>query len=217
MAQVKDLTGRRFGKWLVLSLHHERSPDRQALWICRCDCGTQRPVKAGHLNRGLSRSCTPSGCTKDRLRLNGHPHYRRWINMNNRCHKPSAPDYHRYGARGIKVCERWRTFENFLADMEPSYKPGLTLDRIDNDGDYEPSNCRWATPDQQHGNKRTTKWVDAPHGRMKQIDAAKRAGLSLEVFDSRYRKGWTVERLFELNAAGLDKAENTAAGPQKDH
>lgn len=206
MPKLNDLAGKRFGKLLVLSLDPERAPDRQARWTCRCDCGAQIVAKAGHLRSGSTRSCTSGGCQKNNI--NRHPLYRRWLNMIYRCTKPTAPDYSRYGGRGIRVCERWLAFENFLADMEPEYQEGLTLDRENNDGDYEPSNCRWATLEEQGSNKRTTVWLETPFGRMTQANAAKRANLPLEVFDNRYRKGWTVERLFGLNSAKLDEAED---------
>lgn len=85
-----------------------------------------------------------------------HPFYRKWINMKTRCSNKNSPDYARYGARGIRVDEKWSLFVNFYNDMYPTYKKGLTLDRIDNDGNYEVSNCRWATRKEQAENRRNT-------------------------------------------------------------
>lgn len=152
MPVVNDLTGQKFGRLTAIKLDPERAPDRQARWHCRCDCGTMIVTKAGHLRSGKSRSCTFGGCRKGTT--SKHPLYRRWLNMTYRCTKPTAVDFHNYGARGISVCARWMTFENFLSDMDPTFRPGLQLDRLDNDGNYEPSNCAWRTPKENSNNKR---------------------------------------------------------------
>jgi hypothetical protein len=183
-----DLTGRRFGRLTVVALDPIRAPDRQARWLCRCDCGNTIITKAGHLKSGGSASCTSGGCLKDKA--SKHPLYRRWLNMIGRCTKPNHPDWENYGARGISVCERWLTFENYIS------RPGLEMDRDDNDGNYEPGNCFWRTPKENANNRRATIFVETPFGRLCQSDAAERAGLPLDVFDNRRRKGWSIERLF---------------------
>ncbi len=153
-----DLTGQRFGRLVAVQV----ASHAPVKWLCRCDCGETTTARSSHLREGATRSC---GCGEG-LTKHGHgargsrrsSEYTAWANMLARCERPNHPSYPDYGARGITVCERWHVFENFLADMGP--KPGgLTLDRIENDGNYEPGNCRWATYSQQNTNQRPRKRV----------------------------------------------------------
>ncbi len=146
-----DLMGQRFGKLVVVA---KGEPKRcQATWVCQCDCGKSSTPYAYSLRRGVTKSCGCGIGTKTHG-MKDAPEFKIWKSMRARCRDINAPSAKYYVLRGIRVCERWDDFENFYADMGPRPSPNLSIDRINNDGNYEPVNCRWATSAQQNANKR---------------------------------------------------------------
>jgi hypothetical protein len=160
MKKIIDLTGQKFGRLTVLSSTGQRDKNNRVVWTLECDCGNHIEMVAANFKYGNTSSC---GCLKREVtgemsRTHGMsktPIYSIWLAMHRRCGDVKHKDYPQYGGRGISVCARWDLFENFHADMgdRPESK---TLDRIDVNGDYTPSNCRWATNVQQARNRRDT-------------------------------------------------------------
>ena len=200
MSHIIDLVGLKFGRWYVKSYYHKKG--KMFYWNCICDCGTERPVFGGDLKRGGSLSC---GCLKDELskeRLTKHNKsrtaiYGSWKFMLQRCNNPKDDGYYLYGGRGIRVCEAWLKFENFDADMSHSWKAGLSLDRIDTNGDYSPENCKWSTPMEQANNRRNNVTIDTPKGRMTITEAAKCFDLKPVTIFARIRYGWPEKDLLK--------------------
>jgi len=152
----RNLIGMTFGRWTVL----DKAPRDKfgfAHWTCLCKCGNIKTVSENTLIRGKSTSC---GCITSEINSQRGTHhqtktriYRAWRHMRTRCENPKYNGYKNYGGRGITICDRWLCFDNFFQDMSPHPGEGYSLDRIDNDGNYEPSNCRWATRKQQSSNQ----------------------------------------------------------------
>jgi hypothetical protein len=159
---AKDITGQRFGR--LTALKRGPTQGKKATWICRCDCGNEKLTQYWSLVAGYTKSC---GCIKREIDQRGRNHkhdmkdtreYAIWSTMKQRCLNPKFSAYRYYGARGVTVCDRWRDdFAAFYADMGPRPSPKHSIDRIDNNGDYSPQNCRWATASQQQRNKRPHK------------------------------------------------------------
>lgn len=187
------MVGRKFGLLTVLG----RSERGGSYWDCLCSCGSLKQVRSDHLKGEKVHSC---GCQKGALiskkrARHGHartdgqsPTYNSWIAMRNRCNNPNHQSFPFYGARGIRVCESWMTsFETFLSDM--GVRPdGMTLDRIDNDGHYEPSNCRWSEQPEQMQNQRHRVYVEHNGEKLLLTEAAKRMGIQENTLRMRLRR-----------------------------
>lgn len=194
----QDLTGKRFGRLTVLSFSHKSG--KRVCWLCQCDCGETKVAKAICLTQGATRSC---GClrreqTVKRFRTHGHtkgrkktPEYKAWLEMRRRCLVKNKHNSHRYSERGILVCQRWLdSFEAFLADMGKRPSCSHSIDRIDNDGNYEPENCRWATKRQQSRNQRTNHLVSYQGLTLTLSEWSERTGIKTSTIRERLRRGW---------------------------
>lgn len=201
---VMDVTGNKYGKWLVTdgSIPPFGGTDIHKV-LCRCDCGTVRKVRFGNLRQGLSKSC---GCYRRPHKGNfKHGHsgqygthsgtYGSWASMISRCNYPKDIAYNLYGGRGIRVCDRWRNdFRKFLSDM--GERPnGHSLDRLDNDGDYTPENCRWATTKEQQRNRRNNITVIYDGVEMCLAQFAEKINMDYETVRRRFKAGWSLEKI----------------------
>jgi hypothetical protein len=164
MGKFIDLAGERFSKLIVVGRSGTGNTG-QSIWLCKCDCGKETNVLSDNLRRGKQVSC---GCylTERRVThgMTKTKEYTIWQGLRERCNNPNKFGYKDYGGRGIKVCERWDiSFENFYADMGERPSPGHSIDRIDVNGDYKPTNCRWATQSEQNLNRRVGKITSSGH------------------------------------------------------
>lgn len=155
MPRRLDLTNQRYGRLVA------RTYAGNQRWNCSCDCGNSITVITDHLRNGNTKSC---GCLRKDFPNRtthgecGSAEYRTWIAMRDRCNNPNNAGFRKYGGRGIKVCQRWKSFENFLSDMGRKPSPEHSIDRINNNGNYTPKNCRWADAKTQANNARISEW-----------------------------------------------------------
>ncbi len=192
MSAFIDLSGRTFGRLKVL--RRSSNIGRRVAWVCLCGCGKEVVLKAGNLKRG-TQSC---GCLVLEIlrlrathRMSGTPEHKSWSAMIQRCTNPNEKRYKDYGGRGIKVCQSWRLFENFIRDM--GRRPtGTTLDRKDNNGDYCPNNCRWATDEEQANNARSNVLITCAGKTQTLSKWAREVGIDVRAISQRRNLlGWT--------------------------
>lgn len=195
-----DLTGCVFGKLTVIRFAG-RTTNQKARWLCCCECGREKVVTGDNLATGNSRTCGANehrkgGPQRGMIKHGGShwPEYAVWSAMVERCRNKRHPSYHNYGGRGIRVCKRWQQFANFIADMgRRPLGSGLSIERIDNDGNYEPSNCKWATMDEQGNNRRNTVRIIVD-GQLTTIPRlARKCGLPDHVLRGRLDMGWPLD------------------------
>lgn len=205
MRHFEDLTGRKYGRRTVLCRADDRfSTDGYPMryWKCVCECGTVNDVAETHLIHGKANSC---GClSRDIARNRQTKHggvrtrlYHIWCGIKARTCNPNSPAWKDYGGRGITMCEEWKnSFEAFRAwALSSGYELALTIDRIDNDGGYSPTNCRWATIAEQARNKRNTIKVCYDGETLNMHEWSLRTGIPEKVLKERYHSGWTAEEL----------------------
>lgn len=201
MPKLKDLTGQKFGRLTVIE-RAENAKDGRAHWRCHCDCGNEVTVSSYHLTSGHTQSC---GC----LFLEGNnthhkmaytPVYSIWQNMLQRCNNPNRAGYKNYGGRGISVFPEWQenfqAFYNYVSKLEHFGEEGYTIDRIDNNANYEPDNLRWADRKTQNRNRRNTILVEYDGKAIPLTEAVESSGIDYATLSSRLRNGDTDKRLF---------------------
>ena len=204
MGRFKDLTGQKFNRLTVIQYLSKSK------WQCKCDCGNIVEVQGGHLKNGHTKSC---GCYNNECRssrmiqqhfIHGKSNtkiYKVLKEIKYRCYSKNHRLYKYYGARGIVVCDEWkRDFEAFYNwAMDNGYKEGLTIDRIDANGNYEPSNCRWITNEEQQRNKRSNRYITCKGETKLLIDWCRELNLNYkQVWRRIYKHNWPVEQAFEL-------------------
>ena len=216
MSALIDLAGKKFGRLIVLYRTGTAKGNRP-LWACRCDCGGKLITSGSNLRAGKTASC---GCIhRDQLVKRNTTHglsrkypgeYKIWKDMKARCNNQKNKHWKDYGGRGIVVSAKWTNdFATFLSDMGP--RPvGLTIDRIDNDGNYEPGNCRWATVYQQARNRRSNTLITHNGKTRTQAEWARLAGIGRSTLAYRLGKGWSFERAMS-DADGRCRSKNAGS------
>lgn len=216
----KFVPTKKYGRWTIVS-PATRSASNALRWVCVCDCGTEKIVHQNTMLNGTSKSC---GClsieifiAQNKARNTTHgqtrggytAEYRAWLHLRNRCYNENVPDFHNYGGRGITVCERWRnSYEAFFADMGRRPSSKHTIDRIDTNGNYEPSNCRWATQITQQNNKRSNFIVSFSGREMTLKEACREVGLNYQFIWLRIQRyGYTLQEAVSTPKRGSYDAQ----------
>lgn len=206
MSKFVDLTGRRYDRLTVIGMtdpYADKSGHKCNRWMCKCDCGGTAIATSGELNAGHTRSC---GCLRrDRIRESVMKHgfsktrlYHIYLGMIDRCFDKTSDNYMNYGGRGITVCDEWKGTEGikrFIAWAKDSgYSETLSLDRINVNGEYSPSNCRWATNKEQQNNKRDNRYITVGGETKTMKQWAEQYGIGYTTLKQRIYNGWEVEK-----------------------
>lgn len=207
MSERIDLTGRVFSRLTVISLYGKNHRGK-LMWDCVCSCGSKIVVNGEYLKNGDTQSC---GCFKienakalyTKHGAIGTSEYRIWVHLRSRCQNPNDDAFKNYGAKGVSVCDRWEGeygFINFLSDMGKKPSPKHSLDRFPNNkGNYEPSNCRWATMKEQQNNRTNNSIFEYNGFKGTASQLSDKFGIKYEVLRLRLRRGWAVERALTFN------------------
>lgn len=197
------MIGNKFGRLTIID-SADRASNGKLRWLCRCDCGNEKIIRWSNLKNGTTQSC---GCLMiERVKQSNTRHggydsveYHSWRQMMQRCYDRGCKDYPRYGGRGITVCEEWkRSFASFLASVGKKPSPNLTIERSDNNGNYQPGNVRWATVADQNKNRSCTLIISVSGPSKTLAELAKLYGVKYITAWQRYRKGWSFNRIFGI-------------------
>jgi len=198
--ELKSLVGEKHNRLTVLK--QVKSVYNKRRWECLCVCGNKTESTTGDLRGGHKKSC---GCLLRETRsknstIHGYCGTRLhgvWRGMRQRCNNPNNPGYKNYGGRGVKISPEWKTMKKFGKwALENGYKEYLTIDRIDNDGDYSPENCRWATVKKQANNRRSNRWIEFEGETRTIYDWSKKTGIGHKLLAYRIEAGWPMEDVF---------------------
>jgi hypothetical protein len=210
MSKRIEMTGQRFTKWTVEAF--DRSDKRFAYWRVRCDCGAAAVVRGDSLRAGGSTMCQPCQIVTLAEKVTTHGlsaslTWKSWHSMRMRCLSAGAADYPRYGGAGIIVCGEWADFTRFLSDMGERPSRAHSIDRIDPTGNYEPSNCRWATTIEQGRNKRRTVWLTSGGEKLPLTAWAERLGVRTVTLYKRHVAGWSDDDVVTRPVAGRTRVQ----------
>jgi len=207
MGVIKDLKGLKFG--LLIPIKYISKPPKKGKWLCKCECGNEKEITTSSITSGKTKSC---GCLSSRhtvgerrtthgrsSRNNRCPEYAAWNAMKTRCDDSNREYYKNYGGRGIAVCDRWKdSFEFFFADMGLRPSSDHSLDRYpNNNGNYEPNNCRWATRAEQRRNQRDAFIVEYKGSKKPLADFCEDLSISYKLVWGRLKKGWPLQMALE--------------------
>lgn len=193
---MKDLSGIKFSRLLVLGFSHRKN--KNYFWLCQCDCGTTKVVASSHLKTGHTSSCGCFSLERTAAQNVTHgmsdaPEFEVWMGIKRRCLNPNEKCFHNYGGRGIKVCERWLlSFEDFYLDMGSRPSPKHTIERVDTDGNYEPLNCKWATQKEQANNRRNNRRLSALGKNLTVSQWSDETGITSWTILGRLKNNWSA-------------------------
>lgn len=207
-----------FGRLKVIAFADLGGRRKMPRWLCECDCSNRVIVTAEHLRDGITRSC---GCLRKDIQKSikvthgksGSRVYEAWLGMRRRCNNPSDQAFHHYGGRGIRICERWKSFANFYADMGDPPTQKHSIDRFpDNNGNYEPGNCRWATQKQQMANQRRNHKITWNRKTRIVREWEDYLGFPSGLLSSRLSRGWSESRALGTRAMNPEEAADKQSG-----
>jgi hypothetical protein len=214
MSVAKDLAGKKFGR--LTAIKYVFSKNKNRYWLCKCVCGNEKIARTADLIAGKTKSC---GCLQfeasQKSGLNSKKHgmtntriYNIWRRMKYRCYSKNADNYKDYGGRGITVCDEWKNdFKAFYNwSMQNVYKNNLSIDRIDVNGNYEPTNCRWATNLQQANNRRNNRFISYNNQKLTFAEWATKYNISKTTFCYRLKCGWSIEKILNTPPRSYNKS-----------
>lgn len=213
----KDITNKQFGK--LTAIKYEYTKNKKPYWLCRCECGKNKIIAYSSLKSGATKSC---GCLKHETSINHYSNlnkthgmkntkiYQKWLGMKARCYNSKTKGYKNYGDRGITVCDEWKNdFLNFYNwAINNGYKDGLTLERIDVNGNYEPINCKWITNLEQQNNKRNNKFIEYKNEKHTIAEWSRITGINKNTLLTRLNSHWDIEEVIGIKNHKKGSVEN---------